>query len=67
MNAGLDAEIRPQPTAEELRALELALAERRDDGASPVAASRWRAAGLPIEDDYEVTARPPSSRGATRA
>jgi hypothetical protein len=66
MNPGLDAEIRPEPTAEELRALELALAEH-DDASSPVARSRWRAGALPLEDDYEVTARPPSSRGATRA
>lgn len=66
MNPGLDAEIRPEPTAEELRALELALAEQ-EDASSPAAPSRWHAAGLPVEDDYEVTARPPSSRGATRA
>jgi hypothetical protein len=66
MNPGMDADIRPDPTRGELRALELTLAES-DDGSSPVAASRWWVAGLPLEDDYEVTARPPSRRGATRA
>ena len=61
----MDAEIRPEPTADERRALLEAL-RGADDAHSP-AASAWLAAALAAADDYEATARPPSSRGATRA
>jgi hypothetical protein len=66
LNARVDAEIRPEPTPEERRALLAALEQTGDDG-RPVPASAWRAAASALEDDYEATARPPSRRGATRA
>ena len=62
----MDAEITPEPTAGErealLAVLEEAARERRDGEQSG-----WRRAALAGEDDYDATAPPRSSRGATRA
>jgi hypothetical protein len=65
-NAGVDAEIRPQPTTEERQALLAALGTHADDP-PPVYASAWRSGSLEPADDYDATARPRSRRGATRA
>jgi hypothetical protein len=61
----MDAEITPEPTPDERRALLAALEEalERRDGEP----SGWRRAALAAEDDYDATAPPRSSRGATRA
>jgi hypothetical protein len=61
----MDAEITPEPTPDERRALLAALEEapERRDGEP----SRWRRAAVGGEDDYDATAPPRSSRGATRA
>ena len=65
-NARVDAEIRPDPTPEERRAL-LAALELPADGSPTAHASAWRAAASALDEDYDATARPPSRRGATRA
>jgi hypothetical protein len=62
----MEAEIRPEPTDDERRAILVALeqagSERRGPELTP-----WRRAALEAGDDYDATAPPRSSRGATRA
>jgi hypothetical protein len=62
----VDAEIRPEPTPEQRRALLAALDAAADE--RPAAHTNpWRRAVLAAEDDYDATAPPRSRRGATRA
>jgi hypothetical protein len=66
LNTAVDAEIDPEPTVAERDAVLAALADAPDALPAPLA-SRWRAAGLVFEDDYDGTARPRRRLGATRA
>lgn len=70
----MDVQIKPEPGAEERKAIELALRRLIARGALPPAyASAWRKAGLreAVEVDHEgrdqAVARPRRSLGATRA
>jgi hypothetical protein len=68
----VDAEIRPEPTPDERRALELALERLLAGPALPAAyTSGWREAGIAENIEFGktayATARPRSKPGATRA
>jgi hypothetical protein len=65
LNTSVAVEISPEPTAAERDAVLAAVADA--DELPPALTSAWRAAGLACEDDYDVTARPRSRLGATRA
>ncbi|MDX6511069.1 MAG: hypothetical protein QOE36_573 [Gaiellaceae bacterium] len=69
----MDLRIRPEPTPEERRAIELALTRAAADPGPDPLQSRWRAAairenvGAETSREDQATARPRSSPGATRA
>jgi hypothetical protein len=68
----VDAEIRPEPTAEEREAIEHALERLLAGPELPAGySSRWREAGIAENIEFRktayATARPRSSPGATRA
>jgi hypothetical protein len=62
----VDVEFDPEPSPLERDAV-LAALDDAPDALPPALASRWRAAGLALDDDYDGTARPRSRLGATRA
>jgi hypothetical protein len=74
VSAGMEIEIRPEPTAQERTAL-LAALSQREEGAAGAYRSVWRLAGLLENVDSDgfaptglpAVGSPRSSRGASRA
>jgi hypothetical protein len=65
LNTVVAVEISPEPTPPEREAVLGAVEDVEE--LPPALTSRWRAAGLVFEDDYDVAARPRNRLGATRA
>jgi hypothetical protein len=66
----VEIDLKPQPKAAELRAIERALAPSLEARRRPLAyLSPWRLAGIreSVEGSAQAIARPRSRRGATRA